>query len=193
MVNYSWCKLQSVCLSVCCLSYYYVTPTHIELRKCVWNGGQCALSILLSGRGFISSFLHVWSSTGSFFCCSQSKAFLSYTKTYQVVYTVTAVVLWEMIKKHSVYQTSWLKPQQVWPVIARRAFFFCFLHTTTHRSLKAYCAILVRSFQLSPPGVSTRVTTREHPEADGGTMGEKCPVILPKWRFPRHLGIFYMP
>jgi len=31
-----------------------------------------------------------------------------------------------------------------------------------------------------PPGVSTRVTTREHPAAEGGTVGEKCPVILPK-------------
>src|SRR5215475_4793219 len=38
-------------------------------------------------------------------------------------------------------------------------------------------------FQLSPPGVSTRVTTREHPAAEGGTVGEKCPVILPKCRF----------
>jgi hypothetical protein len=36
-----------------------------------------------------------------------------------------------------------------------------------------------------PPGVSTRVTTREHLAAEGGTVGEKCPVILPKCRFPR--------
>ena len=28
-------------------------------------------------------------------------------------------------------------------------------------------------FQLSPPGVSTRVTTREHSAAEGGTVGEK--------------------
>ena len=27
-----------------------------------------------------------------------------------------------------------------------------------------------------PPGVSTRVTMREHPAAEGGTVGEKCPV-----------------
>jgi hypothetical protein len=60
--------------------------------------------------------------------------------------------------------------------------FVCFLLvcTTTHRSLKAYFAILVRSFQLSPPGVSTRITTPEHLAAEGGTVGEKCPVILPK-------------
>jgi hypothetical protein len=51
---------------------------------------------------FISSFLHVWSSTGSFFCCSQSKAILSYTMTYQVVHTATAVLFWEMTKKHPV-------------------------------------------------------------------------------------------
>ena len=53
---------------------------------------------------------------------------------------------------------------------------------------------IVRSgldFKLSPPGVSTRVTTREHPAAGGGTVGEKCPVILPKCRFTRY--IFYMP
>jgi hypothetical protein len=31
-----------------------------------------------------------------------------------------------------------------------------------------------------PPGVSTRVTVREHPAAEGGTVGEKCPRILPK-------------
>jgi len=36
-------------------------------------------------------------------------------------------------------------------------------------------------FQLSLPGVSTHVTTREHPAAEGGTVGGKCPVILPKW------------
>ena len=47
---------------------------------------------------------------------------------------------------------------------------------------KAYCA-----FQLSPPGVSTRVTTREHPAAEGGTVGKKCPGILPKCRFPRYI------
>jgi len=36
--------------------------------------------------------------------------------------------------------------------------------------------------------------TRKIPAAKGGTVGEKCClVILPKWRFPRHLGIFYMP
>ena len=36
------------------------------------------------------------------------------------------------------------------------------------------------TFQLLPPGVFTRVTTREDPAAEGGTVGEKCPVILPK-------------
>ena len=59
------------------------------------------------------------------------------------------------------------------------------LFSTTHCSLKVYCAILVRRFQLSPPGVSTRVTTRDHPTAEGGTVGDKCLVILPKCRFTR--------
>ena len=35
--------------------------------------------------------------------------------------------------------------------------------------------------------VSTRVTTREHPAAEGGTVGEKCPVILPKFRVTRYI------
>jgi hypothetical protein len=66
----------------------------------------------------------------------------------------------------------------------------CFL--TTHCSLR----LIVRAeleVKLSPPGVSTRVTTREHPAAEDGTVGEKCPVILPKCRLALHLGILYMP
>ena len=43
------------------------------------------------------------------------------------------------------------------------------------------------TFQISPPGVSTRITTREHPAAEGETVGEKCPGILPKCRLPRHI------
>ena len=32
------------------------------------------------------------------------------------------------------------------------------------------------------------------PSGGSGNCGRKCcPVILPKWRLPRHLGIFYMP
>jgi hypothetical protein len=51
------------------------------------------------------------------------------------------------------------------------------LHTAT---FKTYCAILVRRFNFLPSGVSTRVTTQEHLAAEGRTVGEKCPVILPK-------------
>jgi len=37
--------------------------------------------------------------------------------------------------------------------------------------------LIVRSgLDVPPPGVSTRVTTREHPAAEGGTVGEKCQV-----------------
>jgi len=32
-----------------------------------------------------------------------------------------------------------------------------------------------------------RVTTREHPAAEGGTVSEKCPVILPKCRISRYI------
>jgi len=35
--------------------------------------------------------------------------------------------------------------------------------------------------------VSTRVTTREHPASEGGTVGGKCPGILPKCRLPRYI------
>jgi len=38
-----------------------------------------------------------------------------------------------------------------------------------------------------PPGVSTRVTTREHQAAEGETVGEKCPGILPKCRRARYI------
>jgi len=49
-------------------------------------------------------------------------------------------------------------------------FMLCFF--TTHCSRR----LIVRS----ELGASTRVTTREHPTAEGGTVGEKCPGILPK-------------
>ena len=46
---------------------------------------------------------------------------------------------------------------------------------------------LSQTFQLSPPGVSKRVTMREHPAAEGGTADEKCPEILPKCRFTLYI------
>ena len=59
-------------------------------------------------------------------------------------------------------------------------------------AFKAYCAIWVRRSNFCHLA-SPRVTTREHPAAEGGTLGEKCPVILPKCRSTLHLGIYYMP
>jgi hypothetical protein len=58
--------------------------------------------------------------------------------------------------------------------------------TTTHCSLKAYCAILVRRsnfrYQASP-----RVSPRESTQRRKVELwARKCPVILPKWRLPRH-------
>ena len=46
---------------------------------------------------------------------------------------------------------------------------------------------LSQTFQLLPPGVSTRVTKQEHPAAEGGTVGKKCPGILPKCRLSRYI------
>ena len=57
----------------------------------------------------------------------------------------------------------------------------------THCSLQGLLCDLRQTFQLSPPGVSTRVTTREHPAAEGGTVDEKCPGILPKCRLTRYI------
>jgi len=60
-------------------------------------------------------------------------------------------------------------------------------------AFKAYCAIWVRRSNFHHQS-SPRVTTRQHPAAEGGTMGEKCPRILPKMpNSTLHLGIFYMP
>jgi len=64
-----------------------------------------------------------------------------------------------------------------------------FIYTTTHCSLKAYCAILVRRSNFRHQA-SPRVSPRE------GTQlwGEKFPVILPKMPTSTlHLRIFYMP
>ena len=48
--------------------------------------------------------------------------------------------------------------------------------------------LIVRSWLDFP----TFATRWEHPAAESETVGEKCPVIVPKWRIPRHLGIFYV-
>ena len=60
------------------------------------------------------------------------------------------------------------------------------VYTTTHCSLKAYCAILVRRSNFCHQA-SPRVSPRESPAAEGETLGEKCPVILPKCRTPRYI------
>jgi hypothetical protein len=62
-----------------------------------------------------------------------------------------------------------------------------YVYTTTHCSLKAYCAIVVRRSNFShqaSPRVSPRKSTQRR------KVGEKCPDILPKCR--RTLFI-YMP
>jgi len=48
--------------------------------------------------------------------------------------------------------------------------------------------LIVQSGLEVPTFVTRRlVTTREHPVAKGETVGEKCPVILPKCRPPRYI------
>ena len=51
---------------------------------------------------------------------------------------------------------------------------------------KVYHAIRVRRSNFRHQA-SPRVTTREYPAAEGGTVGEKCPVILPKCRITRYI------
>ena len=53
-------------------------------------------------------------------------------------------------------------------------------------AFKAYCAIWVRRSNLCHQA-SPRVTTQEHPAAEGGTVGDKCPEILPKCRLTRYI------
>jgi hypothetical protein len=61
---------------------------------------------------------------------------------------------------------------------------FIFNYALQH--FKAYCAIWVRRFKFRHQA-SPRVDTREHPAAEGGTVGEKCPIILLKCRLPRYI------
>ena len=54
---------------------------------------------------------------------------------------------------------------------------------------------VIRKFQLPPPGVLPRLKRRERtPAAEGGTMGETLPRILPKVATCHvTFGFFYMP
>jgi hypothetical protein len=61
-----------------------------------------------------------------------------------------------------------------------------FIYNYVLQPFKAYCAIWVRRSNFRHQA-SPRVTTREHPAAEGGTVGEKCPGILIKFRFPRYI------
>jgi hypothetical protein len=60
-----------------------------------------------------------------------------------------------------------------------------------YRGLKAYCTTL------SPPHPARchhACNDMSDPSSERwNRVGENGPVILPKWRLPRHLGIFYMP
>ena len=65
-----------------------------------------------------------------------------------------------------------------------------------YRSLKAYCTTL--SPVLDVPTSAARCLhacndVRDPSSETWNCVGENVPVILPKWRLPRHLGMFYMP
>ena len=70
------------------------------------------------------------------------------------------------------------------PTTCKRHYYYFQL---THCSLQGLLCDLVQTLRLSPPSVSTRVTTREHLAAEGGTVDGKCPEMLPKCRFPRYI------
>ena len=64
-------------------------------------------------------------------------------------------------------------------------------------SLKACCTILPPLFLDFPTSVArclhARNYARDPTSEKCNCVGENYPVILPKWRLPRHLWIFYMP
>ena len=64
----------------------------------------------------------------------------------------------------------------------------------THYLFSTYTMQPSRLIVRSGLDVPTFVTRRLHPAAEGATVGEKCPRILPKMSTSTlHLGIFYMP
>jgi hypothetical protein len=54
----------------------------------------------------------------------------------------------------------------------------CFIFNYALQHFKAYCATWIRLSDFSPPGVSMRVTTRQYPAAEDGTLGVKCLIIF---------------
>ena len=68
-----------------------------------------------------------------------------------------------------------------------------------YRSLKAYCTTLSPTpLLLDVPTSAARCLHARNDARDPSSerwnfVGENYLVILPKWRLPRHLGIFYMP
>jgi len=71
----------------------------------------------------------------------------------------------------------------VWSLLGSRVDYFI---NYTLQPFKAYCVIWVRHSSFHHQA-SPRVTTQEHPAAKGGTVGEKCPGILPKCRLPHYI------
>ena len=64
-------------------------------------------------------------------------------------------------------------------------------------SLKAYCTTLSPRFLDIPTSAARRLHVRNDardPSSERwNCVGENYRVILPKWRLPRHFGVFYMP
>jgi len=69
--------------------------------------------------------------------------------------------------------------------------------TRMYCSLKAYCTTLSPLFldvaTSAARCLHARNDARDPSSERWKCVGENCPVILPKWRLPRHLGIFYLP
>jgi hypothetical protein len=93
----------------------------------------------------------------------------------------------------TLWVTAWKaksKMQSTSRSLRQLIYLFILLFSTTHCSLQGLLCDMGWTFQHSPPGVSTCVTTREHPAAEDGTVGEMCPGILPKchvtFRDPLH-------
>ena len=67
-------------------------------------------------------------------------------------------------------------------VLKLHGFATCYVSLLHSAALGLLCD-LSQTSQLSPPGISTR----ERPAVEGGTVGEKCPGILPKCRLTRYI------
>ena len=121
---------------------------------------------------------------------------MQHVKNTQYLYLLKKIYI-----KCNIWRVA-VRPSYIWDTrflkVKGRSFGFLVINVRNHgehyyyfqlrtAAFKTYCAILVGRSNFRHQA-SPRVTTREHPAAEGG---EKCPRILPKMpNSTLHLGIF---